>query len=268
MSSPAMLLTVLGSGSCELRRERSSPAYLLEAQGFGLLLDLGQGALRRLLDSGRDPADLGGLLLSHHHPDHLGDLIPLLFALNYDPHLRQRASLSLLAHAGLEPLLAGLEGLFGSWLTPPPERLALTWLQPGQELTLGPWRLRAAAAEHTPFSLAYRLEREGASLVYLGDSQASPQLAEFCLGTDLLIAHCAGSDQAPKPGHLSPRQAGRLAAQARAGALLLSHFYVDVDPAQAVDAAGALFAGPVWAAEDLMSLAVANGHCQILVPHG
>jgi len=263
-SSPAMRLTVLGSGSCELRAERSSPAYLLETQGYSLLLDLGQGALRRLLEAGRDPAALGAVILSHHHPDHLGDLIPLLFALNYDPHMRSRASLQLVAHAGLAPVLAGLQGLFCSWLTPAPERLAVQWLEAGQELRLGPLGLRTTAAEHTPLSLAYRLELEGASLVYLGDSQASPRLAEFCQGADLLLVHCAGSDQTPKTGHASPREAGRLAAQAGAGALLLSHFYADVDPEEAVDAAGALFPGPVWAARDLMSLAIGSGHSEVL----
>jgi ribonuclease BN (tRNA processing enzyme) len=254
---------VLGSGSCELRRERSSPAYLLEAQGFALLLDLGQGALRRLLDSGRDPAALGAVLLSHHHPDHLGDLIPLLFALNYDPHMRQNASLRLVAHAGVQPLLSGLQGLFGSWLSPPPERLAPTWLEPGQGLELGPFRLGVAAGEHTPLSLAFRLELAGASLVYLGDSAASPDLARFCQGADLLIAHCAATDQAPKAGHLSPGQAGCLAAQARVGALLLSHFYAEVDPTQALETAQAHFPGTIWAARDLMALTIAPGRCRI-----
>lgn len=255
---------MLGSGSCELRRERSSPAYLLEAQGFSLLMDLGQGALRRLLDTGRDPAALGAVLLSHHHPDHLGDLLPLLFALNYDPHMREAANLRLLAHAGLAPLLAGLQGLFGTWLSPPPGKLDPVWLDPGQETVLGPGLVRVAAAWHTPHSLAFRLECAGASLVYLGDSPAIPDLAPFCQDAGLLIVHCAGSDQEPKPGHASPRQAGDLASQAGAKALLLSHFYGDVDPEAAVASAGSRFPGPVWAARDYLTLDVTPGHSQVL----
>ncbi len=254
-----MLLTVLGSGTCELRVERSSPAYLLEAGGRGVLLDLGQGTLRRLVESGRDPADLAGVLISHPHPDHLADLVPLLFALNYDPALRRRARLVLAAHAGLAPLLAGLQGLFSPWLSPPPERLEPLWLEPGQEFDLGTWRGRAVAARHHPQSLAFRLEHAGASLVYLGDSEADPGLVELCLGADLVVAHCAGSDQAPKEGHLHPRAAGLLAREARAGALLLSHFYSDVDPLEATASAGAQFGGPVWAARDLMILEVLPG---------
>jgi ribonuclease BN (tRNA processing enzyme) len=45
-----MRLAVLGSGSCELRQARSSPAYLLQAGDSAVMLDLGQGAWRRLLD--------------------------------------------------------------------------------------------------------------------------------------------------------------------------------------------------------------------------
>lgn len=246
-----MRLTVLGSGSCELRADRSSPAYLLQADGYSLLLDLGAGAWRRLTEAGHDPAQVGAVALSHAHPDHLADLIPLLFALNYDPALSEQASLDLLAHAGLEPLIAGLQGLFGTWLTPPPERLRTHWLAPGRSLSLGPLTVHTAAADHAPTSLAWRMECEGHSLVYLGDSRATPELARFSQGADLIIAHCAGNDAHPKPGHLHPRAAGELARRAEARGLLLSHFYRAVDPDLAVDSAAKAFGGPVWAARDL-----------------
>lgn len=246
-----MLLTVLGSGSCELRADRSSPAYLLRAGGFDLLLDLGAGAWRRLAEAGGDPSRVGAVALSHAHPDHLADLIPLLFALNYDPELSRRASLDLLGHRDLEPLVAGLQSLFGSWLTPPPERLRCRWLAPGQSLALGPLTIHTAAANHAPTSLAWRVECQGRCLVYLGDSRATPELARFSRGADLIIAHCAGDDANPKPGHLHPRAAGEMARQAEAGGLLLSHFYRAVDPDLAVASAAAVFAGPVWAARDL-----------------
>ncbi len=246
-----MLLTVLGSGTCELRADKSSPAYLLESGGACLLLDLGQGALRRLMEAGRDPAALAAVLISHPHPDHLADLIPLLFALNYDPRLAAQARLSLLAHSGLQEVLAGLDQAFSPWLRRDPARLTTTWLEPGQGLSLAGLAITAAKAFHMPSSLAYRLERGAASLVYLGDSQATPELAAFCQGAGLIIAHCAGSDQNPKDGHLTPSAAGGLARQAKAQALLLSHLYAQVDPGQALAAAQAAFPGPVWLARDL-----------------
>lgn len=245
-----MLLTVLGSGTCELRAQRSSPAYLVQAGETGLMLDLGQGAWRRLLEYGHDPAALSGVIISHPHLDHLADLLPLLFALKYDPRLSREARLTLLAHPGVGRVLSGLEAVFPGWLDPPPPALTRCWLEPGQAHELGGVRLTTAAAVHHAYSLAWRLEADGASLVYLGDSEASEELAAFAAGAGLLICHCAGSDEAPKEGHLFPAGCGRLAARAGAGALLLSHFYRAVDPERAVASAGEHFQGPIWAARD------------------
>ncbi len=250
-----MLLHILGSGTCELRRERSSPAYLVEAGETVLLMDLGQGALRRLLQAGRDPAGLAGVILSHHHLDHLADLMPLLFALNYDPHLASRAQITLLGHPGLERVLEGLGRVFGSWIQPGPQRWRVRWLEPGRQTELGDIRITTARASHMETSLAFRLERGEASLVYLGDSAYAPELVELARGAGLLLAHCAAPDHAPKPGHLTPGEAGELAAAAGAGMLVLSHLYREVEPQAAVASAGRSFSGPILAARDHLELA-------------
>lgn len=254
-----MLLTVLGSGTCELRPERSSPAYLVEAGGAALMLDLGQGAWRRLMELGRDPAELSGVIISHPHLDHLADLLPLLFALKYDPRLKERTRLTLLAHPGVGRMVAELGAVFGGWLEPPEPPLTRRWLEPGQGLELAGVRVATAAAVHHAHSLAWRLEAGGASLVYLGDSEAGGELAAFAAGAGLLICHCAGNDEAPKEGHLHPAGCGRLAAEAGVGGLLLSHFYAEVDPEAAKASAGEHFGGPLWAARDGLCLELAPG---------
>lgn len=255
-----MRITVLGSGTCELRAPRSSPAYLLEAGGVRVMLDLGQGAWRRLLDSGLRAEEVDGVILSHPHPDHTADLIPLLFALKYDPALAARARITLLAHAGMEPLLNALNQAWSNWLDPPPQVLTRRWLEPGDQAALGEVRIATAAAVHHAHSLAWRLEAGGRSLVYLGDSEANAELARFAAGADLLICHCAGTDQEPKPGHLHPAACGELAAEAGVGALLLSHFYRVVNPGKAAASAAARFGGAVWAAFDGLRLDLtANG---------
>lgn len=254
-----MRLTVLGSGSCELRQARSSPAYLVQAGASAIMLDLGQGAWRRLLEQGVEPASLRGVLLSHHHLDHMSDLLPLLFALNYDPVMNEHARLTLLGHSGLARVLEGLAGVFGDWVSPSERNLQTVWLEPGGQAQLAGIAISAAAASHMETSLAYRLEYEGLSLVYLGDSEYDAALADFARGADLLVAHCAATDANPKPGHMGPSQAGRLAAEAEAKALLLSHFYREVDPLKAVTAAGKEFNGRLFAAEDGLSLDLKSG---------
>ncbi len=257
-----MQLTVLGSGTCELRRERSSPAYLVEAGPQSIMLDLGQGAWRRLLQAGRDPAHITAVLISHLHIDHLADLLPLLFALRYDPHMKAHARVDLAGHPDMQAVTQGLAGIWGHWVEPDAGNLVTHWLSPGYSLELGPVRVRTAAAGHTKANLAYRLEYEGASLVYLGDSEATPQLVEFCRLADLIIAHCGSSDERPKQGHLGPSAAGDLAAQAQARGLLLSHLYRDVDPQRALQGAASRFNGQVLLAEDLQCWRVSEGATQ------
>lgn len=253
-----MKLLVLGSGSCELSRQRSSPAYLVIAGRNRIMLDAGQGSLRRMIDAGYDPARLNALAISHHHPDHLADVAPLLFALNYDDRLRRLARLVILGHPKLEDIFEGLNFTFGEWLNPPAPRLSKLWLTPGRSVAIGGLRLDSFPANHMESSLAYRLTYGGHSLVYLGDSQASAELARFAYGADLLLAHCAGSEEAPKKNHMHPSMAGKLAAAARVKSLLLSHFYRDVDPKAAVSVASAFYQGPVWAAYDHMEVVISR----------
>ena len=257
-----MQLTVLGSGTCELRRERSSPAYLVEAGNQTIMLDLGQGAWRRLLQAERDPAHVTAVLISHLHPDHLADLLPLLFALRYDPHMKAHARLALAGHPDLQGVTQGLEAIWGHWVKPEPGNLTTHWLSPGYSLQLGPVSVQTAAAGHTRANLAYRLEHQGTVLVYLGDSESTPQLVELCRQADLIIAHCGGSDEHPKQGHLNPSAAGVLARQAEAHSLLLSHLYRDVDPQVALAGASSQFSGQVWLAEDLQSWQISLGGAQ------
>ena len=199
-----MRITVLGSGTCELRPERSSPAYWLQAGGLGIMLDLGQGAWKRLLDSGRQAAEVDAVIISHPHPDHMADLIPLLFALKYDPELAARARISLLAHTGLEPLLTALNQAWSNWLTRRRRCSPGVGWTPGDRTQLGEMSIATTAAVHHPHSLAWRLEADGRSLVYLGDSEADQELARFAQGADLLICHCAGTDQEPKRATCTP----------------------------------------------------------------
>lgn len=75
-------------------------------------------------------------------------------------------------------------------------------------------------------SQAYRLESpQGASLVYSGDTETNPDIEELARGADVLILECSLPDNAPRPGHLTPSEAGRIAARAGVGRLVLVHFY-------------------------------------------
>src|SRR5690606_6965560 len=74
----SLRLTIVGSAGTNPSAERVCSCYLVEADGFRLVLDLGHGALHRLQQV-IDVAEIDALLLSHLHADHFADI----YGLNY-----------------------------------------------------------------------------------------------------------------------------------------------------------------------------------------
>src|SRR5215210_8299066 len=87
-----MRLTIIGAGPAYSDEPGSSgAAYLLRDAGDAVLLDFGQGSFPRLA-AAIEPSALAAVLVSHLHPDHFIDLIPLRHYLRYslDPPRRVR----------------------------------------------------------------------------------------------------------------------------------------------------------------------------------
>lgn len=251
-----MELVVVGSGTGVPSLRRGSPALAVKAAGRLLLLDLGNGTLRSLLRYGLDFNDIDVLALSHVHPDHVGDLVPFLFATRYALGYTRQEPFWLLAARGFQEFLAHLKGAFGQWVEPPPGLMVLKELAPEGPDEVG-WEgllVRSAPTNHTAGSLAYRVEAEGRALVYSGDTDESDSLVELAYGADLLVLEAANPFKVP--GHLTPPEAGRLAARAGVKRLLLTHFYPPCDEVDVVALAAREFSGEIIKAEDGLGLEV------------
>jgi ribonuclease BN (tRNA processing enzyme) len=74
-----MRLTVLGSCGAWPEAGQACSGYLVEHDGFRLLVDLGYAVVPRLLER-LAAAQVDAVLISHGHPDHCADLNPLLRA--------------------------------------------------------------------------------------------------------------------------------------------------------------------------------------------
>lgn len=73
-----MKLTVLGFYGGYPHKGIGTSAYLLESEGFHMLLDVGSASLLAL-ENHVSPTDLNAVLLSHYHHDHIADLGVLQF---------------------------------------------------------------------------------------------------------------------------------------------------------------------------------------------
>ena len=253
-----MELIVLGSGTGWPRRERSAAGYLLRTGAGVFLLDLGPGTLRRLTEAGYDLNDPDYLFVSHWHPDHVADLVPYLFATRYRLGFTRERPVRLISARGFRAFYEALKGAFGSWIDPPEGLFEILERPRGKKsrLVLPDLVLETAPARHNPESLAVRIEAGGKILAYTGDTEYSPEVAELAREADLLVAECASPEENPVPGHSTPSQAARMAAEAGAKRLLLTHFYPPCDEADLLTPARKFFSGEILLARDLMRITI------------
>lgn len=251
-----MQAVIIGSGGAIPQPDRTPCSVWVTAAGKNLVFDLGPGVLSRLAAEGLAHDQIEAILISHFHMDHTLDLWAYFFAAQI-PGFPITGPVMLVAPPGLSKLEEGLRAAYGHWAAPPPglidrvrvepARPASRELFPGLTLAHGP-------ASHKPESTAYRLEADGRSLVYTGDTGPSDELIALAAGADVLITECSFPDDKPLEGHLTPTLAGRLAARAKVGRLVLTHLYPPTDGQDLVTPAEKAFGGPVMVAHDGLRL--------------
>jgi ribonuclease BN (tRNA processing enzyme) len=247
-----MIFTVLGSGTGIPSPVRGPPGFLLRTPGRAVLVDAGPGTLRAAAAEGVTPGDVDAVVLTHFHPDHVMDLRTLLFCLRNRELYGDRGPLEVVAPRGFAEILDhwwAEPG--GEWLRPAEYDFRLREIGPGDHEVEG-LRVRAVRVEHTPQSLGYRFaERRGGPVLGLsGDTGPCEGVVEVGRDAAVLVLECSRPDDSPQPGHLTPTQAGEIAARAGPGRLVLTHFYPRVDREPVEMLVAKHFAGPVERAVD------------------
>lgn len=245
---------VLGAGSILPRAGYGCAGYALVPEPGGpiTLVDCGPGTLRSMGEAGLELALVERVLITHFHADHCLDLFALGFALR-NPAFDEAGPVEIVGPVGLAALLRSGADRLGSWVRG--GRMEATEVAPGREGTVelvrGGLRFSAVPTGHTPEALAWRADLPtGASVAFSGDTGETAAVADLASGVGLFTLECSHPDGAGVPGHLTPSQAGRLAARARCARLLLTHFYPGTDPERCRRSAGEAFDGPVEVARD------------------
>lgn len=240
-----MRVTVIGCSGSIPGPTSASSCYLVEADGFALVLDLGSGSLGPL-QRFTDLTSIGSVLLSHVHADHCADVTSLTVALQYGP-AATRAAIPVLGPPGMVQRVEQLHGVRGE-----ADRVSLArWLAlrdvEASTWSVGPFQVTARAVDHPVPTYAYRVEHGGRVFAYSGDCAPSPGLDEVAAGADLALIEAAFvEDPANDRGvHHTGREAGELATRTGIGRLVVTHIPPWHDPEAAAAAARAAFAGPV-----------------------
>ena len=284
-------VTLLGTGCPVADVHRYGPAALVEAGPAtapqAWLVDCGSGVTQRLLAHGSSGARLAGLLLTHLHSDHTVDFIQLLISGWHQGRVGP------LPVYGPRRTRAFLGGLLEAWRPEFEQRIAhelrpagglaaeLTEIAGGWQLDSGPLRIACTEVRHQPIpqAFAFRFEAGGASAVISGDTAYSPELIALARGCDLLVhetfvhweyeARRKGAPEQARRNirayHTTSEEVGRVAAEAGAGHLALTHFVPIVfDRARVVADVRAHYGGGLSLGEDGMSFAVEAGRVALL----
>lgn len=252
-----MKLTVLGSGTCVPYVKRGSSGYVVETGESKLMLDCGSGSTWKLAHAGINYLEIDHIFFSHIHPDHTGDLAAFLFATKYShgsPYgTGRKKPLSLWGGKGFPSFFSALKGAYDKWIEP--EGLSVEELRAGPK-DFADFKLTAARSEHIKSSLAYRIEAEGKSLVYSGDTDYSEELIKLAWNTDLLLIECALTQVSKHKGHLTPGGVSKIVNASRAKRVVVTHLYPVCDREDVVGQIRENVEVEVIEAEDLLEIEV------------
>ena len=213
-----MRLTVVGCSGSYPGPDSPASCYLVEHDGFRILVDLGNGALGPL-QRFADLDSIDAVLLSHLHADHCLDLCSFHVYRRWHPD-GPRPRIPVIGPAGTATRMAAAYGL--------PEQPGMSrefeFVDWQAHQRVGPFDVTTATMAHPVACMGMRIEAGGRTLAYSADTGPTPALVELAVDADVALFEASFLGTANPPDlHLTARDAAQAAERAGAGLLLLTH---------------------------------------------
>jgi ribonuclease BN (tRNA processing enzyme) len=235
-------LTVIGCAGSFPSPGSAASCYLVEHEGATLVLDLGNGALGPLA-AHADLRTLDAVVLSHLHADHCLDLTSLYVARKYHPEGPPLVPVAVHGPSGTDRRIAD------AYRTTRAEPTALDQVfrfvdHTPVPIRIGPFTVTVARVAHPVEAYAIRVEADGASLVFSGDTGPCDALVDLARGADLALFEASFLDGVhPRDLHMTASEAGAQATMAGVPRLVLTHLVAWNDPQVSLAQARATYDG-------------------------
>lgn len=240
-----MKITFLGTGSAMPVPSRAQTGLLIERGDRTLLVDCGSGVLNRLSGTTVGYEGVSTVLLTHHHLDHVADLMPLLKA----RWLADEESIDILGPTGTEALVDGLLDVHEYMQDRIDIRIREIDSQPFE---VEGFTVDAMETRHSIHCHAYRFSGSDGDFAFSGDSEAFEGLATFADGSRVLAHDCSFPDGVDAENHPTPSQLGEVLAGSDIDRVYLTHLYPHTEGKhrEMVESVRQSFDGDVAVAED------------------
>ncbi len=241
-----MRVTVLGAGPACPGPGEACSGFLVEEDQLRIVVDFGTGVVSNLQNY-CDLSDISHVVITHMHPDHFLDLIPLRYALRYRDAYDSdsRTKLSVLSPPGGARTLDRVALPFAETESFFSEVMDVAEYDPGALLVIDELALQFEPVKH--YVPTWGLSITGTKKVaYSADSGICPAVQTIARDADLFICNAGanpGIDDPSNWGHLQPEEAGRIAGRSRARRLWVSHVSRRYDKAVAFEKALTAFDG-------------------------
>jgi len=211
-----MKCTIVGMWGGFPKRNEPTSGYLVEKDGFCILLDAGSGVAAHVQNY-VDLNDLHHLFISHYHYDHSCDLGSFLFSRMINTQLgRVDRNLNVYGPAD-DDVERQVDKVKHNTFHP---------YNADSSFKVGPFSIEFHRNAHSVETYAMRItDDDGKCLVYTADTNYRQSLAKFAEGADLLITECSlyEDEEGERIGHMNSEDVGILSEKSGARKVVLSH---------------------------------------------
>jgi len=268
-------VTLLGTGAPPPLLDRFGPSTLIEVGHKKFIFDAGRGAMQRLHQLGIPFAEISGLLLTHHHSDHLVGFVDLwLTGWIGRPWGSRKTPLHVWGPQGTNQMMEHLPLSFAVDLRVRSRSYPLAGakleseeIKEGVVYSQNGITIRAFEVDHGGEELpafGYRIDYRGRSAVLSGDTTFNENLINHARGADLVVhevtavsgtaAESAAQLKRIGSNHTTPEQAGEVFARIKPKLAVYNHLLLfgGATAEDLIPATRKRYSGPLLVGEDLM----------------
>lgn len=241
-----MKIKVLGTQSPYNTKKHNCPGFLIQEGDHLLMLDCGSGTHKML----KYPKDLKNLsvIISHLHRDHYNDIYNLQYA-SFVFHNQKRIDSPINIYLPQSPNSINEDirkesNSFAEYYE----------INENTKMNIGSMEVTFCKTDHPVETYAVKVTSKGKSIVYTSDTSfsARKKIVEFAKGAELLICEASLLEIYGFPeinSHLTAKQAGIIAKEAKVKELMLTHLWPEELPRKYVKEAKKEFKKVILAKE-------------------